>query len=488
MSAATPLAMEGQCARAQQTEALEPEPEGGHDWRQQACTRCGALPSAGSTRCDHRGAWHSNFSDCSARCAWGLGVGRLGQQHWSCCFETDKEALCAKAQAHDFAPLLPAPDDDDAPMFARDCPRYVVDLDAPPAQRWRHVVSDFAEQLPGVTSLANEILGDMGSKAVEPLLAAAATVGFVQYGDELRGIAEATGLPIGRVVMLQIAYEAFAACTSIVVEGEDGHPLHIRTMDWDMPELQPLTVEVDFMHAGQVVFTATTWAGYVGVLTGLKPGAFSVSVNYRRTEVGSAEPLKAFATNLQRAMARHWPISFLVRAAMEQCGTYQAACTTLEQSELIAPTYLTICGVSPGEGCILSRDRAGTTDGSCVEARLSDGGPLVQTNIDCWRANRSEPEDDWQDICESRRRRAFALKCLGTDPASMEDLWSLMSLRPTLAHDTVYTVAMQPSIGELVTRVEVTTAHKKAARRRYGKVRVTRTELGGGGGGGATRQ
>ena len=70
----------------------------------------------------------------------------------------------------------------------------------------------------------------------------------------------------------------------------------------------------------------------------------------------------------------------------------------------------------------------------------------------------------------------------------MEDLWSLMSLRPTLAHDTVYTVAMQPSIGELVTRVEVTKAHKNAARHRYGKVRVTRTELGGGGGGGATRQ
>ena len=28
------------------------------------------------------------------------------------------------------------------------------------------------------------------------------------------------------------AYEAFAACTSIVVEGKDGDPLHIRTMDW----------------------------------------------------------------------------------------------------------------------------------------------------------------------------------------------------------------------------------------------------------------
>ena len=68
----------------------------------------------------------------------------------------------------------------------------------------------------------------------------------------------------------------------------------------------------------------------------------------------------------------------------------------------------------------------------------------------------------------------------------MEDLWLLMSLPPTLAHDTVHTVAMQPHTGELVTRVELTTAQKSAARRRYGKVRVTRYDLGGGGG--ATRQ
>ena len=218
-----------------------------------------------------------------------------------------------------------------------------------------------------------------------------------------------------------------------------------------MPELQPLTVEVDYIQAGKLVFKATTWAGYVGVLTGMKPGAFSVSVNYRRSQAGSEQPIKAFATNLQRGIARHWPISFLVRAALERCANYHEACATLEQSELIAPTYLTICGVKSGEGCILSRDRVGTTDGSCIEAQLCDSIPLVQTNMDCWRANRSEPEDDWQDICDSRRRRAFAFKALGTHAVSMEDLWLLMSFPPILAHDTIYTVAMQPSTGEFVT-------------------------------------
>jgi len=71
----------------------------------------------------------------------------------------------------------------------------------------------------------------------------------------------------------------------------------------------------------------------------------------------------------------------------------------------------------------------------------------------------------------------------------MEDLWLLMSLPPTLAHDTVYTVAMVPATGELCTRVEVTAAQRRAARRRYGAVRVTRGEARlGAGTGGARRQ
>ena len=35
-----------------------------------------------------------------------------------------------------------------------------------------------------------------------------------------------------------------------------------------MPELKKLTIEVDFINNGNVLYTATTWAGYVGVLTG----------------------------------------------------------------------------------------------------------------------------------------------------------------------------------------------------------------------------
>lgn len=43
-------------------------------------------------------------------------------------------------------------------------------------------------------------------------------------------------------------------------------------MDWDMPELQAITIEVEFQRNYNTHFVATTWAGYVGILTGIKPG------------------------------------------------------------------------------------------------------------------------------------------------------------------------------------------------------------------------
>jgi hypothetical protein len=112
-------------------------------------------------------------------------------------------------------------------------------------------------------------------------------------------VCTAAGLPLGQLVLLQLVYEASAACTSIIVpqdpakvscpiaphprldstlivhvrvcvcsRGQASAPQHIRTMDWGMEFLRPLTIEVDFVKGGRTQYLATTWVGYVGVLTG----------------------------------------------------------------------------------------------------------------------------------------------------------------------------------------------------------------------------
>ena len=159
------------------------------------------------------------------------------------------------------------------------------------------------------------MLGKLGSLAVEPMLRVACATNQVLYADEIRGIAKASNLTTGKVIMLQLAYEAFAACTSVVINTPEG-PTHIRTMDWDMPILKELTIQVDFQRDGSTVFTGTTWAGYIGVLTGMRPLAFSASINYRRTREGSESPIKAFMRNIYRCITGCWPVGYIVRETL----------------------------------------------------------------------------------------------------------------------------------------------------------------------------
>jgi hypothetical protein len=44
----------------------------------------------------------------------------------------------------------------------------------------------------------------------------------------------------------------------------------------DIPGLRNITVQVDFQRGGRTVYTTTTFAGYIGALSGMRPGAFSI--------------------------------------------------------------------------------------------------------------------------------------------------------------------------------------------------------------------
>ena len=196
-----------------------------------ACTDCGALPTSGraAAGCVHRGAWHSSLADCSPRCAWKLGRANLGACHYSCCFSTDPNSRgCSANPTHAFAPSAPPSDtaagqQQEQPLFGvRDCPRYVVDLDAPASERWAHVVKDYATQLPSVVSMTEDILGTgIVASLTTGMFATAARMGRVHYGDEIKGIAKATGIPLGRVVLLQ---STVAVLCSISVGGRVVNP------------------------------------------------------------------------------------------------------------------------------------------------------------------------------------------------------------------------------------------------------------------------
>jgi hypothetical protein len=172
-----------------------------------------------------------------------------------------------------------------------------------------------------------------------------------------------------------------------------------------------------------------------------------------------------------------------VRRVLEDDSTFERALASLVASELMAPCYLTLCGTTAGEGAVVTRQREGG-EGNHVRHLTEGAKPwLVQANMDCWRDPRGpaldgdrasvEPGDhSWQDICDSRARRAFVDAALTgcATPPTLEDLWLIASTPPALASDTVYTCAMVPAAGTLVTRVVATADMRRAGRARFGTV------------------
>lgn len=324
-------------------------------------------------------------------------------------------------------------------------PRFKVDLDEPASTRWTAVANeykqellsfrnDFREEIASIIGgIALKILDSVGSIA-GPLLSL-----FVKYSDEIKGFAKLVNMPFKDIMMIQFMYEVCAACTSIVVPeyGENGEPTHIRTMDWELPELKALTIEVEFWKNGEPLFVTTTWPGYIGVFTGMRYNCFSSSVNFRCTG-------ESYLNNLRNAVSYDWPIGFLLRAVLQEDGNYAQAVASLSGSNLIAPVYFTCCGTKPGEGCIITRNRSSELN----RWEISEHGPAVQSNIDHWS------NDENEDILYSIQRRELGReKCNNLGEVSKEKMFDILSEFPILNDLTVSATWMCPSTGEFETRL-----------------------------------
>jgi hypothetical protein len=355
--------------------------------------------------------------------------------------------------------------------------RYKVSLDLSPEHRWTEVVLDNISRLTRVMDELDRLIpSGWISYGVESIMAAATYMNIVYYSAELRAISTITKIPLGKLVMLQLYYELNAHCTSIVTNSKQGACL-TRTMDWELPLLKQLTIEVEFMKGGRQVFVATTWVGCVGIFTGMKPGAFAVSLNYRRTN-------DSVALNVAKTILYAWPTSFLIREVLTSAQSYEEAVSVLSNSKIIAPCYFIIASADididankmnfeqksslypnllntdidlsnnqsndrkKARGCILIRDRNGLAllKNNPEKLENTDDGYVVQTNHD--KGTQGE------NIIYSRERVIVLHALMGQrlidDPDKLLDN---LTDYPIINEETIYTTQMIPNQGSLKTRV-----------------------------------
>jgi hypothetical protein len=328
------------------------------------------------------------------------------------------------------------------PALFSPVPTYRIDLSVAPEHRWDEVGGDFAPLLhAAVAEIEPHFRGLLGERLVSVLIALCGLLcwlGLLPHAAELRGLARSTGISMGRLAVVQLVYEATSACTSVVVQSSSaGVPVHVRTMDWNMPfDLRPLTVNVEFWRDGRPVFVATSWAGFVGIYTGMRPGAFSVSINYRLCG-------DSLLRNLAMLPLLAWPIGTFVRHVLTHAATFDDARVMIDRAWLLAPCYIILAGSSPGEACLFTRRRCGHDR----LRTLREHGSIVQCNTDHWDC------DPLVDVLESAERRDAAAEMLGQLGraklgVALPGLWRFLHTNPIRNDITVYATVMVPARGE----------------------------------------
>lgn len=257
----------------------------------------------------------------------------------------------------------------------------------------------------------------------------------LMYEEEMKDIASILGVDWTLILALQLAYESFAACTSAVLcLASSPNPVHFRTMDWAMPLLKDLTVHLVIQNdRNETLWEAIGWAGCVGVLTGVKTGLGSISVNYRPYD-NAPFPVSILG-GLERACQGAWPVGHLVRDCLEHSLCFSALEERLTKAPLIASTYLTLGSPSPKDGRAVRIIRS--SHQSHVLPLEDDDDCLVQTNADF-----IENQKDTKNVFASKERVAF-MKSL--NPSSVKDLISQVMRPPVLTSICLYACIMDSS-------------------------------------------
>lgn len=173
------------------------------------------------------------------------------------------------------------PDADTLPI-----PVYRIDLSLPPSERYVTLAQDFAPKMRALTNLFDELVASVTpSNFLQRTIKHLASwflfrLHSQEETEEARGLARASGIPLYLVIALNVLLDSLLGCTSGAVktqvkDAEDARMIHFRTLDWGMEPLRDVLVILEFVRSeskrpDEVIASSVTYAGFVGVLTGVR--------------------------------------------------------------------------------------------------------------------------------------------------------------------------------------------------------------------------
>jgi hypothetical protein len=260
------------------------------------------------------------------------------------------------------------------------------------------------------------------------------------YRGEMRAWAQAIGVSEGTIVLLNCAYELshkripkVLGCTAGVRWVEGLGMVHVRTLDWPLAGMADATRVFCFRRQAREFLTVGI-PGQVGVLSGMLPGAYSVSINWAPP---GARPSFDFGP------------AFLLREVLETCDDFEQAVATLESTQLATSAFFTVCGTRQGQACVIERIQRDAvvrpmTGMPLVQANHHVSDPFLQHNDSLHELEEGEDEPFFED--SGKRERQLTAK-LAELPAAcaLEDLAAILDAPPILNKYTCQRMVFCPT-------------------------------------------
>lgn len=314
-------------------------------------------------------------------------------------------------------------------------PLFELNLNLHESIRWKHIIEHYKDQLDDIVLEINETLEKITSSVyfnwiISPIINIFKSFNCCMYADELVYFSKVFNISFEKLLILQLYYEISAACTSIGTKINNKNAM-FRTMDWPLDFLKKLTLDLKVTKNNNILYYATTWLGYVGMLTITVPNSHSLAINFRSTQTTT---IWTVIKNAIKSMSLKWPIGYAMRHVADEQYSYKSAMQFLKTVNLISPCYITVCH---------KRDLPFVIIRDPTNYIIHTDDNMCQTNCDF---NKREPN-----ILYSVERRELGYNTIKNNHNnfhSIDDIIDQLAVHPIINNDTIYLCVMIPKSGK----------------------------------------
>ena len=307
--------------------------------------------------------------------------------------------------------------------------RIKINLEEEPSKRWNFLELYKKE----VNSLIKYYLDDLTDAGIFEEYIDTYKELFISesYKREIKAISSFTSFSENKILITNLYYDALKfvfGCTAFSVSNTK-EKLHARNLDWwsENNMLAKHTKIFDFVKENMIVYSLVSWPGFVGALSGVKKGAFSITLN---AVLSNEAPQFAI------------PITFLIRDVLENASDFNEAVQILSETPIASDCLLMVIGCEENESVVIERTP------TKFSIRQPEDDVLIVTNEYLSLSENKITNDTLQITASGRYNRVKKLLDI-KNLEQTEDYFEVLSDKEVKMDMTVQQMVFNPKTGEV---------------------------------------